>query len=218
MAFMKEQRETNEHLVIAVNRLEQLCGRLLDIVSRQQNVQKNRYLHLKDRIWEVQEKIRSTSVRQDSIREELGKQGDAVFRLRKSFQNHRMSMHEFKVNQYDDLHEILSLLDRISADHMKFEEMQEKVIGKLDAQDIERKKNTETVEKSVERILQAKKSIGKLLSTLPSAYPIQQIIVEGTTIPVKNLLNVDEKKGIAYFTSATGVLTVAIDKIDAIHW
>ncbi|GEN82470.1 hypothetical protein SLU01_07820 [Sporosarcina luteola] len=218
MAFMKEQRETNEHLVITVNRLEQLCGRLLEIVSRQQSVQKNRYLHLRDRIWEVQEKIRSTSVRQDSIREELGKQGEAVFRLRKSFRNHRMSMHEFTVNQYDDLHEILSLLDRISADHIKFGEMQERVIGKLDAQNISRKHDVETVETSIERILEAKKSIGKLLSTLPSTYPIQQIIVEGAMIPVINLLNVDEKKGIAYFTSASGVVTVAIDKLDAIHW
>ncbi|MDW0116052.1 hypothetical protein QTL97_03830 [Sporosarcina thermotolerans] len=211
MAFMKEQRETNEHLVIVVNRLEQVCGRLLDIVSRQQNSHRNRYFQLRDRIWEVQEKLHSDSVKQDTIREELGKQGEAVFRLRKSLQNHRMSMRQFTVNQFDDMHVILDMLDRIESDNAK-------VIGKLEAQEIQQLQEAESVEKSIEKILHAKKSIGRLLSKLPPTYPIQQIVVEGSVIPVINLLNVDEKKGFAFFTADTGVVTVAIDKLDAIQW
>jgi len=38
------------------------------------------------------------------------------------------------------------------------------------------------------------------------------------TVDVDHLLNVDEKIGVAYFSSATGIVTVAIDKLDAIHW
>ncbi|MDN4608030.1 hypothetical protein [Sporosarcina highlanderae] len=128
LAFMKEQRETNEHLVIVVNRLEQLCGKILDSVSRQQISHRNRYFQLRDRIWEVHEKLQSDSVKQDTIREELGKQGEAVFRLRKSLQNHRVSMREFTLNQYDDLDDILSMLERIDADNAK-------IIKKLEDQD-----------------------------------------------------------------------------------
>ena len=115
IAFIMEQNDVNMQLMAAVNRLEELCGKILHVVSNQQHVHRNRYIHLRDRIWEVHEKMRAASVRQDAIREELGKQGEAVFRLRKSFQNHRMSMREFTINQYDDLHDVLDMLDRISA-------------------------------------------------------------------------------------------------------
>lgn len=195
-----------------------LCSKILDVVSNQQHVHRNRYFHLRDRIWEVHEKLRTDSFRQDAIREELGKQGEAVFRLRKSFQNHRMSMREFTINQYDDVHEVLDMLDRISANHAKIGEMQEKVIDKLEEHDLHRKREAEEVEKSIGKILQAKKSIGALLASLPSTYPIQRIVIDGGTIDVDHLLNVDETKGIAYFSSATGIVTTAIDKLDAIHW
>ncbi|WP_339251512.1 hypothetical protein NSQ43_15090 [Sporosarcina sp. FSL W8-0480] len=211
MAFMKEQRETNEHLVIVVNRLEQVCGRLLDIVSRQQNSHRNRYFHLRDRIWEVQEKLHSDSVKQDTIREELGKQGEAVFRIRKSLQNHRMSMRDFTLNQYDDMHEILDMLNRIESDNAK-------VIGKLETQEIHQLQEVDSVEKSVEKILHAKKSIGRLLSKLPPQYPVKEIVVDGKVMPVVNLLNVDEKKEVAFFTAETGVVSVAIAELDAIQW
>lgn len=211
MAFMKEQRETNEHLVVVVNRLEQVCGRLLDIVSRQQNSHRNRYFQLRDRIWEVQEKLHSDSVKQDTFREELGKQGEAVFRLRKSLQNHRMSMREFTLNQYDDMHEVLDMLDRIGSDNAK-------VIGKLEAQGIQQLQEVQSVEKSIDKILDAKKSIGRLLSKLPPEYPVKEIVVDGTVMPVIYLLNVDEKKGTAFFMTETGIVTVAIDELDAIRW
>lgn len=216
--FIRDQRGVNEQLLGAVEKLEVLCCKMLDIVSNQQHVQRNRYLHLRDRIWEVHEKLRSESIRQDAIREELGKQGEAVFRLRKSLQNHRMSMREFTIHQYDDLHDVLDMLDRINANHEKIGEMHEKVIDKLEEQDRRRKQEAEEVEKSIEKILLAKKSIVKLLSTLPPTYPIQRIVVDGGTIDVDYLLNVDEKKGVAYFSSSTGIVTAAIDKLDAIHW
>lgn len=96
--------------------------------------------------------------------------------------------------------------------------MQEKVIDKLEAHDRQRKQEAEEVEKSIGKILLAKKSIGTLLSSLPSTYPIQRIIVDGESIDITHLVNVDEEKGIACFSSATGVVSVAIDKLDAIHW
>ncbi|MGG0669651.1 hypothetical protein [Sporosarcina koreensis] len=216
--FIRDQCGVNKQLVTAVEKLEILCFKILDIVSNQQHVHRNRYLHLRDRIWEVHEKLRSESIRQDAIREELGKQGEAVFRLRKSLQSHRMSMREFTIHQNDDLHDVLDMLDRISADHAKIGEMQEKVIDKLEEHDLQRKQEAEEVERSIGKILLAKKSIGMLLSSLPPTYPIQRIVVDGGTIDVDHLLNVDEKKGIAYFSSPTGIVTAAIDKLDAIHW
>lgn len=216
--FIREQNGVNAQLMASVEKLERLCGKILDVVSNQQHVHRNRYLHLRDRIWEVHEKLRAESVRQDAIREELGKQGEAVFRLRKSLQNHRMSMREFTIHQYDDLHDVLDMLDKISTDHVKIGEMQEKVINKLEEQEVQRKREAEEVEKSIGKILLAKKSIGTLLATLPPTYPIQQIVVDGGTIDVDHLLNVDETKGVAYFSSSTGIVTVSIDKLDAIHW
>ena len=218
VAFIQEQSGVNVQLLAAVERLEILCSKMLDVVNQQQHVHRNRHIHLRDRIWEVHEKLRDASVRQDAIRDELGKQGEAVFRLRKSFQNHRMSMREFTIHQYDDLHDVLDMLDRMSSQHAKIGELQEKVIDKLEAHDLQRKQEVEEVEKSIEKILHAKKSIGLLLSTLPPKYPMQRIVVEGMTVDVDHLLNVDEKKGVAYFSSATGIVTVAIDKLDAIHW
>ncbi|WP_252502220.1 hypothetical protein [Sporosarcina sp. Marseille-Q4943] len=218
VAFIQEQNGINEQLVASVAKLEMLCGKILDVVSNQQHVHRNRYIHLRDRIWEVHEKLRSASDRQDAIREELGKQGEAVFRLRKSFQNHRMSMREFTINQYDDLHDVLDMLDRISADHAKIGEMQEKVIDKLEAHDLQRKREAEEVEKSIGKILKAKKSIGTLLATLPPKYAMQRIVVDGITIDVDHLLNVDDKKGVAYFASPAGIVTTSIDKLDAILW
>lgn len=141
--FIKEQNSVNAQLTATVEKLERLCGKIFDVVSNQQHVHRNRYVQLRDRIWEVHERLRSASVRQDAIREELGKQGEAVFRLRKSIQNHRMSMREFTINQYDDLHEVLDMLDRISADHAKIGEMQEKVIDRLEEQHVQRKRETE---------------------------------------------------------------------------
>lgn len=138
--FIREQNSVNAQLTAAVEKLEMLCSKILDVVSNQQHVHRNRYLHLRERIWEVHEKLRSESFRQDAIREELGKQGEAVFRLRKSLQNHRMSMREFTINQYDDLHDVLDMLDRISADHAKIGKMQEKVIDKLEEHDLHRKR------------------------------------------------------------------------------
>ncbi|MFC5604231.1 hypothetical protein [Sporosarcina koreensis] len=216
--FIREQNDVNAEMMAAIDKLERLCVKILDVVSKQQQVHRNRYLHLRDRIWEVHEKLRSESIRQDAIREELGKQGEAVFRLRKSIQNHRMSMREFTYNQYDDLHDVLDMLDRISADHAKIGEMHEKVINKLEEQDVQRKRESEEVEKSIGKILLAKKSIGALLATLPPTYPIQQIVLEGGTIDVDHLLNVDEHKGVAYFSSPTGIVTASIEKLDAIHW
>jgi uncharacterized protein YPO0396 len=218
VAFIQEQNRVNVQLMASIERLESLCSKLLDIVSHQQHVHRNRYIHLRDRIWEVHEKLRASSVRQDAIREELGKQGEAVFRLRKSFQNHRMSMREFTIHQYDDLQDALDMLDRISSNHAKIGELQEKVIDKLEAHDLQRKREIAEVEKSIGKILNAKKSIGMLLSTLPPKYPIQRIVADGMTIDVDHLLNVDDKKGVAYFSSSTGIVTVAIDKLDAIHW
>ncbi|WP_432357241.1 hypothetical protein [Sporosarcina sp. UB5] len=218
VAFIQEQNEFNAQLVTAVSKLETICDKILHVVSNQQHVHRNRYIHLRDRIWEVHERLRAESVRQDAIREELGKQGEAVFRLRKSLQNHRMSMREFTLNQYDDLHDVLDMLDRISVDHAKIGEMQEQVIEKLDAHDLQRKREAEEVEKSIGKILLAKKSIGTLLATLPPKYPLQRIIIDGGTIDVDHLLNVDDKKGVAYFSSPTGIVTAAIDKLDAIHW
>ncbi|MCG7344188.1 hypothetical protein MHZ92_08590 [Sporosarcina sp. ACRSL] len=218
IAFIQEQTGINAHLLAALDRLEVLCGKMLDIVSNQQHVHRNRYIHLRDRIWEVHEKLKAASDRQDAIREELGKQGEAVFRLRKSFQHHRMSMREFTVNQYDDLHDVLDMLDRISSEHAKIGVMQEKVIGKLEEHDLQRKREAEEVEKSIGKILQAKKSIGTLLATLPPKYPIQRIVVDGGPIDVDHLLNVNEKEGVAYFGASSGVVTVAIDRLDAIHW
>lgn len=216
--FIQEQNVINEQLVSAVSKLESLCSKILDVVSNQQHVHRNRYLHLRDRIWEVHEKLRSASDRQDAIGEELGKQGQAVFRLRKSFQNHRMSMREFTINQYDDLHDVLDMLDRINANHEKIGEMQEKVINKLEEHGPQRKQEAEEVEKSIGKILQAKKSIGTLLSTLPTKYPIKRIVVDSETIDVDHILNVDEDKGVAYFSASTGIVAAAIDKLDAIHW
>lgn len=216
--FMREQNGVNHQMMAAIDKLERLCGEILDVVSTQQHVHRKRYLNLRDRIWEVHERLRSETIRQDAIREELGKQGEAVFRLRKSMQNHRMSMREFTNNQYDDLHEVLDMLDRISAEHAKIGELQEKVIDKLEEQDVQRKREAEEVEKSIGKILLAKKSIGSLLASLPPTYPIQRIVVDGGTIDVDHLLNVDETKGVAYFSSETGIVTAAIDKLDAIHW
>lgn len=216
--FIKDQNGINAQLVAAIAQLEVLCGKIFKVVSKQQHVHKDRYIHLRERIWEVHERLRVAHDRQDAIRDELGKQGEAVFRLRKSFQNHRMSMREFAVNQYDDLQEVLDMLDRISADHAKIGEMQEKVIGKLEDHDLQRKRETEDVEKTIEKILHAKKGIGTLLASLPPKYPIQRIGVDGGTIDVDHLLNVDEKKGIVFFSSPTGIVTAAIDKLDAIHW
>ncbi|MCM3709002.1 hypothetical protein [Sporosarcina luteola] len=119
MEFIKDQSAVNAQLLTAVEKLEKVCCKILDIVSSQQHAQRNRYLHLRDRIWEVHERLRAESIRQEAIREELGKQGQAVFRLRKSFQNHRMSMREFTVHQYDDLHDVLVMLDRINANQEK---------------------------------------------------------------------------------------------------
>jgi len=218
VAFIKEQSGVNAQLMASIERLEMLCSKMLDIVSHQQHVHRNRYIHLRDRIWEVHEKLRAASVRQDAIRDELGKQGEAVFRLRKSFQNHRMSIREFTINQYDDLHDVLDMLDRMSSHHAKLEEMQEKVIDKLEEHDLQRKREAEEVEKSIGKILHAKKSIGMLLSTLPPNYPIKRIVADGMTIDVDHLLNVDQKKGVAYFSAPSGIVTVAIDKLDAIHW
>ncbi|WP_262173982.1 hypothetical protein [Saccharococcus sp. Marseille-Q5394] len=117
MEFIKSQSAVNAQLLTAVEKLEKVCCKILDIVSNQQHVHRNRYLHLRDRIWEVHEKLRSESIRQEAIREEIGKQGQAVFRLRKSFQNHRMSMRQFTIHQYDDLHDVLDMLERINANH-----------------------------------------------------------------------------------------------------
>ncbi|MCM3743973.1 hypothetical protein M3193_07430 [Sporosarcina luteola] len=119
LEFIKEQSAVNAQLLTAVEKLEKVCCEIVDIVSSQQHAQRNRYLHLRDRIWEVHERLRSESIRQEAIREELGKQGQAVFRLRKSFQNHRMSMREFTVHQYDDLHDVLVMLDRLNANQEK---------------------------------------------------------------------------------------------------
>lgn len=216
--FMRDQGKVNKQLVTAVEKLELLCCKIFDIVSNQQHVHRNRYLHLRDRIWEVHDKLRTESARQDAIREELGKQGDAVFRLRKSLQSHRMSMREFTIHQNDDLHDVLDMLDRISADHAKIGEMQETVIDKLEEHDLQRRQEAEEVERSIGKILLAKQSVGMLLSSLPPTYPMQRIVVDGATIDVDHLLNVDEKKGIAYFSSPTGIVTAAIDQLDAIHW
>jgi DNA repair ATPase RecN len=216
--FMKDQRDVNAQLITAVDQLGEIGRKIVRIVSNQQHVHRHRYNYLHDRVWEVLEKLKSASAKQDTIREELGKQGEAVFRLRKSFQDHRMSMREFRNHVHDDLHDVLDMLDRLSANDAKIGELQEEVIDKLEEHDMQRRQEAEEVEKTIERILLAKKSIGKLLSALPPIIPIQRIVVDGIAIDVNHLLNVDEKKGIAYFSSPTGVVTVDIDKLDAIHW
>ena len=79
-----------------------------------------------------------------------------------------------------------------TANDEKIGELQEKVIGKLEEHDVERRQEAEEVKKTIERILQAKKSIGALLSSLPPITPMQRIIVDGTVIDVNHILNVDE--------------------------
>lgn len=154
ISFMKEQQMINTHLVDSVNRLEAICGKLLMAVNSQKQTHRNRYYDLQDRVYDMHEKLREASIRQDSISEELGKQGEAVFRLRRNLQNHRMSMHEFTINQYDDLHDVLDMLDQITLHNTKMGEIQEEIIRKLTTEDLQRHPDNEESKRTVENPLE----------------------------------------------------------------
>lgn len=70
----------------------------------------------------------------------------------------------------------------------------------------------------LEKLIQAKESINKLLLSLPPNYPIKQLIVSGETISIKSFVLFKEKMGVAIFSNGTESIYVAVDKIDAIYW
>lgn len=137
VSFMQEQQKTNVYLQDAVARLETLSQKLLKTVQQQKHVQRFRHDEMEERLGGICNTLKEASARQDAIQGEISKQMEAVFRLRRSLQNHRMSMNEFTVHQYDDLYDILDMLDKINLHNKKMGDLQQEMLEKLTQQDFQ---------------------------------------------------------------------------------
>lgn len=137
VSFMQEQQQANVHLQDAVARVEALSQKLLKTVQQQKHVQRFRHDEMEERMGSIYKTLLEATTQQDAIHHEISKQAETVFRLRRSLQNHRLSMNDFAVHQYDDLDAILDMLDKINAHNKKMGDLQHEVLEKLTLQDVQ---------------------------------------------------------------------------------
>lgn len=136
VSFMQEQQKTNVHLQDAVARVEALSQKLLKTVQQQKHVQRFRHDELEEQMESIYNTLREATTQQDAIHHEISKQAETVVRLRRSLQTHRQSMSEFTVHQYDDLCDILDMLNTINKHNKKLGDLQQEVLKKLTIQDV----------------------------------------------------------------------------------
>ena len=85
-------------------------------------------------------------------------------------------------------------------------------------QELQLEEAFEEVKRLLEKVLQVKGSIRTLIASLPPNYPVKQVIVGGTSIPLESFVFVNKDTDIANFSNGTETISIPIQNIDTIHW
>lgn len=123
--------------------------------------------------------------------------------------------YETATNQFEENKSLnITILEKQDASELG----QQQLMLNMEAQGIRQEQVLNDVKDLLRKLKEAKGSINKLLSSLPTNYPIKQLVVSGEKIPVRSFVMSNENTGVAIFSNDTESIYVAIDKIEAIYW
>ena len=97
-------------------------------------------------------------------------------------------------------------------------EMGNQLTDIMEAQNRQRSLEYNEMKKLLQKLLEEKHNISSLLASLPPNYPMKKILLNGEKMHVDYFLFLNESSGIAYFSLDNEIVSVSIDKVEAIYW
>lgn len=209
--FLDNQEGSIQKVMDQLTKQAEVSSKLQNSTIHQRASLKNLAIRQNNYFEHIMKRLEDQDIRQKTLFEKIAMQ---QVRLQHQF-GKQDGFYETITNQFEDNKRLnTTILEKQDI----LELGQQQLMINIEAQGIQQEEVLSDVKDLLSKLKEAKGSINKLLSSLPTNYPIKQLVVSGETIPIKSFVMSNENTGVAIFSNDTESIYVAIDKIEAIYW